>query len=471
MLSVGKTKFKITLPARASVWYTIVAFFERSAGVIFTPIFTRLLTPSEYGVYSLYTSWLGVFTVIASLEITGGVVYRGLLKFKSEIESYISSALGLLILSTLISLTLYLTFGRRLNDLTGLTTGITLLLFFQILLAGIENLYMARLKFHYTYKSHAAISLTIALLSPLLSIMLIKATRLGGVSRIIAPIITSAAVAVPIFFIILKKSKRLFRGEFWRFILKFNLPLLPHFLALSVIAQAGKIIIGRYLGGAELGKYSVAFSAGFIVSLVTYGISSALQPWINRKLISCEERRINDTAEALFSLAVISTLSFFCIIPEIFSIFASREYYEAIGAVYPIAISVVISFLTSTVSTAISYYEKNLFLTISSVSIAALSVSLNLFAVPRLGYIAAALIQLFSSFLMLFLSYFTLRLILKKELFLPREYLKYILLILLFSLLLYLFRGVFLSRALILTVLIMIILPLLDRCKSLICEK
>ncbi len=471
MLAAEKNKFKFALPARASIWYTASALLERGSTVIFTPIFTRLLIPSEYGIYSLYTSWLGVFTVIVSLELTGSVIYRGLAKFKSERESFISSALGLLILSSLISLTLYIIFGRRLDDVTGLTTEITLLLFLQIFLTGIQNLYTAKSKFLYRYKTQALISLLVSILSPLLSVILISATRLGGASRIVAPIITSFAVAAPLLFIIIKEGRKLFSKDFWRFILKFNLPLLPHFLALSAVAQTGKIVVGKALGGAALGKYSVAFSAGFIVSLATYGIHSALQPWITRKLLSDEENRINPTAEALFALAVISTLLFFCIIPEVFAFFASREYYESIGAVYPIAISVVISFLSNTVATAITYYEKNHLITMSSVSVAALSVSLNLFAVPRFGYVAAAIIQLLSSVLLLLLNYFTLRLILEKKLFFPREYLKYTVFILAFSLLLYLFRSVILSRLLIFVVLMMLIFPLLKRCKELILEK
>ena len=52
-----------------AAWSVISALLSRGAGVIFTPIFTRILTPSEFGVYSLYTSLMGLFTAICTLDI------------------------------------------------------------------------------------------------------------------------------------------------------------------------------------------------------------------------------------------------------------------------------------------------------------------------------------------------------------------------------------------------------------------
>ena len=50
----------VRLPAKATIWNIISAALARGVGAIGTPIFTRLLAPSEYGLYPLYTTWLGV---------------------------------------------------------------------------------------------------------------------------------------------------------------------------------------------------------------------------------------------------------------------------------------------------------------------------------------------------------------------------------------------------------------------------
>ena len=88
-------KISLRVPAKASMWYTASSILSKGISALCTPIFTRLLTPSEYGLYPLYNTWLSVVTVIVTLELTGGVIYRGLQKFEDKKDEFISSAFGL----------------------------------------------------------------------------------------------------------------------------------------------------------------------------------------------------------------------------------------------------------------------------------------------------------------------------------------------------------------------------------------
>ena len=69
-----KRKRALNVPALAGIWYTASSFLERGSAIIFTPIYTRLLSPEEYGVYSVYNGFLGIVSVFATLEISGGQV-------------------------------------------------------------------------------------------------------------------------------------------------------------------------------------------------------------------------------------------------------------------------------------------------------------------------------------------------------------------------------------------------------------
>ena len=83
------------MPARASVWYTVCGVIERGVGFIFTPIFTRALTPEEYGLYPLYVSFMSLFTIVITLELSGNIIYRGLSKYRGREDEFISSTLGI----------------------------------------------------------------------------------------------------------------------------------------------------------------------------------------------------------------------------------------------------------------------------------------------------------------------------------------------------------------------------------------
>ena len=77
-LALEKTKRvpSVRLPARAGIWGIISSVVARGVGVVGTPIFTRLLTPAEYGLYPLYTTWAALIGVVATMGLTGSAIYR-----------------------------------------------------------------------------------------------------------------------------------------------------------------------------------------------------------------------------------------------------------------------------------------------------------------------------------------------------------------------------------------------------------
>ena len=54
---------------KSGVWYTIANFLTSSIGLITTPIFTRILTKSDFGAYNNYTSWLSIFSILLTLNL------------------------------------------------------------------------------------------------------------------------------------------------------------------------------------------------------------------------------------------------------------------------------------------------------------------------------------------------------------------------------------------------------------------
>ena len=86
---------KMPVVARASLWFVICGFMTRGVSLLTTPIFTRLLTTEQYGVYSVFNSWLEIVTIFASLKLGYGVYIQGLVKFNDDQDRFSSSLLGL----------------------------------------------------------------------------------------------------------------------------------------------------------------------------------------------------------------------------------------------------------------------------------------------------------------------------------------------------------------------------------------
>lgn len=397
---------KINKPATAGIWYTLSSILERGAAVIFTPIYTRLLLPEEYGIYSLYVSFMGIVTVIATLEIQGNALYLGLKEFDDG-RVFISSAAGLISFASLLSLTLYLFFKKSLNQITGLSTLLSVALIIQVFLNGIRSLKISETKYYYGRRLPLFEGIFFAGFVPLLSILLILSLPSPEYARIIALLLSSLAFTLPIFLSILKRGKfKLYSKEVWKFLLKYTLPSLPHYMSLAFIWQIGKIIVGRAFSSAESGMLSLAISVGLLPNLFTSGMQSALLPWTNRKLSEGESgiKKIYSLIDRVFFPLCLTVCLFLSLCPELFFVMAASEYFPALPAVYPIAASVPIWYLNSLLSPIIAYYKKTYLISLGSVLGTLFNLIFNLLFTFKLGFAFSALLILPTS-VVIFLVY------------------------------------------------------------------
>ena len=58
---------------KSGVWYTVANFIMKGIGFITTPIFTRLLTTTDFGKYNTYIAYEGLLTAIVGLGLYGTV--------------------------------------------------------------------------------------------------------------------------------------------------------------------------------------------------------------------------------------------------------------------------------------------------------------------------------------------------------------------------------------------------------------
>ena len=86
---------------KSGVWYTVANFIMKGIGFITTPIFTRLLSHDEFGLYSNYASWLQTFTMFVTLNLASTFI-SARFDFEDDFDGYISSVLSLSTVSTLI---------------------------------------------------------------------------------------------------------------------------------------------------------------------------------------------------------------------------------------------------------------------------------------------------------------------------------------------------------------------------------
>ena len=297
-------KRTLRLPARAGIWNVISGLVARGVGVVGTPIFTRLLTPAEYGLYPLYTTWLSVLTAVVTAGLTGSAIYRGLQRYAHRKEEFVAAATGLGLSAAGLMLALGILLADGISALTGLEAPVLLMLVLEIGFGTVISLRSAQLRYEYRYKALALVNLFSALGTPALSVALVLLTPWRAEARIIGTLAATMIAAIPTLIGISRRGRLYDRG-IWRYLLRVNLPLLPHYLSSSLILRISEVVIGRTHGEAALAKYSVGISVGLALTFLSNALSQTASPWILRKVAQGEHAKVRE----LLSLALGALIS------------------------------------------------------------------------------------------------------------------------------------------------------------------
>jgi len=456
-------KFKVRPEINASAWYILSNTLARGVTLLMTPIFTRLLTPEEYSAYPLYVGYMGIFTVLATFEIPGNITYSGLSSFtESEGCGFMLSALIAELMLSLIFLTLYLPTQSLVNSVTGMSTALTLILILQVFLNSAEGLYFSKKRYLGSYKWVTLANSATGIITPVLSVLLIKAGLTGG-ARILSQLLVSLVLVSYVIYKTVKDGRGLVRLKHFRYIFGLALPMLPHYLALSVTSGIDKIMISGLLGADALGKYSAAFSIGFSTSLIGSGVQMALAPWIAKKTNTGGAGSVKEALVISQTLLSILTVMFLCAAPEIFRLFTARAYWEAVGVIYPVAIGCLFSFSSALCVSALVKLKKVKGVTATTLASMLVSIGLSYVLIGKFGYIGAAIASLLSSVLRFFLNF---RLLCKsngKSMYSVKKCLQNLLFTISFGVVLFALRWVSVSRILIFFALCMVLLSTLKK--------
>ena len=191
------------------------------------------------------------------------------------------------------------------------------------------------------------------------------------------------------FFSHMKRGRTFFDGHYWRHALLFCVPLIPHYLAGSILSGADKIMISRMVSDSAAGIYSLAYSVSQIMKMFNTALLQTIEPWLYKTIKSGKWERFAGVVYPAMGAIAIMNLMVIAFAPEIIAIFAPPSYYDAIWVIPPVAMSVFFIFAYSCFACFEFYYEKTFFIAAATVTGAVLNIVLNYLCIPVWGYYAA----------------------------------------------------------------------------------
>lgn len=376
---------------KSSIALFFASLISKGIAYITTPIFTRMLSPSEYGQVSVFLTWQNIFGIVAMFCLMNGVFNNGMVDYPEERDNY---SFSMLILSNIITIifsiiifSLFPILNKTLNIELYQLILMCLIYFFQ----PAYSFWSARQRYELKYKKNVLWSIIIAIVSPVTAILLIfifpehrlKARIIGAEGSLIL-------FYIGFYMYVAKQNSFKIDNKFWKAAFLFNLPLIPHYLSSLLLSSSDRVMISMLVSDEAAAYYSVAASIASVVLIVWNAVNSSLIPFTYEKC-----RNKNYESLSAVTLVILIVFALCCVIlvliaPELVKIMATSEYSEAIYVIPPLVGGVFFQVLYYVFSNIVYYYKKPVYVMVASIVATVLNLLLNYFLIRKYGYIAAA---------------------------------------------------------------------------------
>lgn len=385
---------------KSGVWYTAANFITKAIGFLTTPIFTRLLSHNDYGMFSNFTSWLSTFGGFATLYL-GTTFISARFDFEKDFDGYILSQLVFSSLVTLLWGLVVNLFPGVFTQLTGLELRYINMMVVYYLAYSAVDMFQSRERYRYEYKVSVITSLFISVTTALLSVVLVLKLEDKLFGRIFGSVAPTILVGVVLYIVLIRWGRKV-SVRYWAYALPICLPYIPHVLSLSLLNSMDKMMITRMCGAEKNALYSVAYSCGAIITLLVTSLNTAFSPWLGEKMNEEQYGEINRVSRVYILLFVFGACGIMLLTPEVLMVLGGRSYYQSVFVMPPIAFGCVCQFLYTMFVNVEQFKKKTFGMAVGSVIAALSNFVLNSIFIPRFGYVAAAYTTLVSYAILLF---------------------------------------------------------------------
>ena len=392
---------------KSSVWYIVANFLTAASAFLTTPIFTRLMTQEQYGMYNNFTSWQSILAILCTFNV-GVSLISARYDYEDNLDQYIFSAVGMSAASVLIWTALLNLFSDWSQSFFSLSMLYVNLMMAHIFFVRVFEMFQAQQRYFFKYKLQVVLSVLSMLLSLGLSLILVTnmGDKLSG--RIIGSVLPSIVIGVFIFIVFWAKGKRIHFG-YWKYTLKICLPYIPHLLSMTVLNSTDRIMITKICGSADNALYSLAYTCGSIITILLTSINTAFSPWLAERIHEGDTRSVRSFSKYYIISFVSIAIGVMLVAPEVLYILGGREYLAAIYVIPPVAMGCICQFLYTMMVDIEQIKRKTVGMALASMAAAVLNYVLNLLLIPRFGYIAAAYTTLAGFLLLLALHMWIVR--------------------------------------------------------------
>lgn len=363
----------------------------QAVNFLLTPILTRALGTHDFGVITLYTSWVNILVPVISLNLVS-VIALVMVNVKLEEQNcYITSLVGLELLAVLAAAILAGVFQKSICNFLQFEPIVLLLLLIQcfgtmlvqFIIAYFVQVQKTVLQFSFSISiSIASFLITVGLLN------IITDPKQKYLCRIIGYAFPYFIGGLIVLIILKSRHSKWFCIDVWKWALPISIPFIFHTLSHMALSQSGKIVLQRMeKNGMECaGFFGFAVTIASIMHVIWTALNNAWLPYYYRLLACQKVEQIQTSLKRYMSLYTGGFMMFSLISSEITNFMGGKQYLGSNKLVLGILPAIYFMFMYSFPVNYKTFHAKTVSIAAGTIIAALANIVLCILLVPRFSY-------------------------------------------------------------------------------------
>lgn len=265
---------------KLSAGYSLVTLIGPLFTILLTPLYTRVLEPSDYGVVDVAMTLSNLLSLFATLSLDqslnslffdGDDDYRRNLVTTALSIVIVLGCIGGLALFVLAKPAAILLFNNESREIT------LRILSLNLVFSPVYSVCAVALRLRMGVRRVNALGLVYFFTLALMNILLVLVAGLKATGIVAAYAGASVVGAITGLILIRKPLHGAYTSQLARRLIKTGVGMMPAILGLMLIANADRLILTQYVSPSDLGIYAIANK---VASLINITISLVLSAWV-----------------------------------------------------------------------------------------------------------------------------------------------------------------------------------------------
>lgn len=331
---------------KSAIWYTVSTFITKGLGFITVPLFTRLMTTGEFGLFNNFAAWQVILFSVFGLESYATLNRARLDIEEGELQNYQFTLLTSGMSFTALLAIMLVIVPAVPEVITGLDRQYLYAMVAYLFFYPAFNMFQTLQRVQYRYRLSASLSLLASLTATVLSVVLVVCLPDRLMGRILGQYAPLTILGLLFFFWYWKTGGR-FDFRYVRYAFPLCVPLVVTVLGSQVLLLGCRIVTQHNCGANEVAYLSLATSLTQIVIILVNALNNAWSPWF----YDCLEAKEIDRARGIFTLYIWATVALVAAVsllaPELVLLLGGLSYLPSVSLIPSFMVTCLFSMLVN----------------------------------------------------------------------------------------------------------------------------